>query len=101
MGSTITVTSPSVNTLAVTVVAPSTAGTTADGAASAVSAYKVTCSNVSGSSAYPAVVASFTGIGPNLVGGLASGQTYSCSVVVVNTQGMESTSVTSPAVKVT
>ena len=90
--------STALNSVQVTLTAPSTFGTTAEGAASTVGLYRVTCYPTSGNSAYPTVVK--TNLVPAAAadfGGLASGVAYSCAVVVTNAQGLESVSVTASA----
>jgi hypothetical protein len=87
------------NNLDITIVAPDTLGTTADGSASTLKGYRITCSSVSGSSSYPAVTRTLTVL-TGSIPGLAVGQKYTCSAVVVNAEGVESSAVVSSAVEV-
>ncbi len=95
------------NTLNLGFTAPTTPGTTADGTASAIAFYKITCSATTGS--YPAVTkviagtttcASATSGAGCAFGGLAVGASYTCSIVAINNEGVESPAVITPAATV-
>ena len=99
------------NTINWSYTAPSTAGTTADGTASAIASYRLTCSAVSGNSAFPTIVKSYPTTAGALtcaaatattgctIGGLAL-TTYSCTLVAINNEGLESPPLTFPSVLV-
>jgi hypothetical protein len=99
------------NTINWSYTAPSTAGTTADGTASAIASYRFTCSAVSGNSAFPTIVKSYPTTAGALtcvaatvgtgctIGGLAL-TTYSCTLVAINNEGLESPPLTFPSVLV-
>ncbi len=102
------------NTINFSVSPGSTAGTTADGSASTISYYRITCNAASGSTSYPAVTKTYTktqtdatacvGTAATDAAGCAFGglslTTYTCTIVPVNTEGLEGPAFTTASVTV-
>ena len=86
-----------------------TAGTAANGDPSTIASYRLTCSATSGNSAYPTVVKTYPKATADTCSG-AAGSTattgcnlpglsitaYSCSIVAINAEGIESPALTGP-----